>query len=77
MSKYAWNSVSLALNPFTPISSKRTFSQPFKEKCIGEVVRVDGIIIFLLSSEEAMKSQVLHTVCYVIFLVIEPGKKKG
>ena len=35
-------------------SPKSTFSQPFKEKCISEVVRIGSIIIF---SEKAMKSQ--------------------
>ena len=30
-------------------SSKSTFSQPFEEKCISEVVRIDSIIIFHLS----------------------------
>ena len=46
------------------LSSKSTFSQTFKEKCISEVARVDSIIIFHLS--KATKSQVLHTVwCYI------------
>ena len=30
-------------------SSKSIFSQPFKEKCISEVVRIGGEIIFHLS----------------------------
>ena len=30
-------------------SSKSTFSQPFKEKCISDVVRMGSIIIFRLS----------------------------
>ena len=30
-------------------SSKSTFSQPFKKKCISEVVRIGGIIISPLS----------------------------
>ena len=52
------------INPFTPISSKRTFSRPFKEKCIREVVRVDGIIIFHLSKLWIAKFSIL---CYVYF----------
>ena len=36
-----------------PSSDLSTFSQPFKEKCIGEVVRNSSIIIFHLS--KAMK----------------------
>ena len=35
-------------NPFTP-KLKRTFSQPSKDKCISEVVRIASIIIFHLS----------------------------
>ena len=42
------------------LSSKCTFSQPFKEKFIGEVMRIGSIILFSLS--EAMKSKFLHTV---------------
>ena len=34
-------------NPFTP-KFKSTFSQPFREKCISEVVRISSIIIFHL-----------------------------
>ena len=43
-------------------SSKRIFSQPFKDQCISAVVRIGSIIIFHLS----MKGQVLHTVWYHI-----------
>ena len=39
----------VGFNPFTLRSSKHTFSQPFKEKCIGEVVRVGGQYNHLLS----------------------------
>ena len=52
-------SIESSLTLFLP-SSKTTFSQPFKEQCIREVVRVGSIIIFYLS--KAMRSQVLHTV---------------
>ena len=31
------------------LSSKCTFSQHFKEKCISEVVRIGGILIFHLT----------------------------
>ena len=41
-------------------SSKSIFSQPSKEEFISEVVRIGTIIIFKF--EQAMKSQVLHTV---------------
>ena len=51
-------------------SSKSTFSQPSKEKCISEVVRIGSIIIF--QSESAMKSKVLHTVWCNI-----PGEAAG
>ena len=37
------------VNPFTPIRSKRRFSQLFQEKCTGKVVRVNSVIIFHLS----------------------------
>ena len=59
------------INPFTPIRSKRTFSQPFQEKCTGKVVRVDGVIIFHLSKLWKAKFSIL---CYVIFLVRLQGK---
>ena len=42
-------------------SSKSTFSQPFKEKCISEVERIGSIITFYLN-----KLQVLHSVWYHI-----------
>ena len=35
-------------NLFAP-SSKSTFSQPFGEECVGEVVRIGSIIIFDLN----------------------------
>ena len=47
------------------MSSKRAFSQPFQEKCIGEVVRVHGIIVFQLSKLWKAKFSIL---CDVIFL---------
>ena len=50
---------------FTFSSSKRTFSQPFIEKCITEVVRNGSTLIFHLS--KAMKSQILHTIWCTIF----------
>ena len=40
-------------------SSRSTFSQPFKDRCISEVARIGSLIIFHLS--KAMKSQILHT----------------
>ena len=43
-------------------SSKSTFSQPFKEKCISEVVRIGSIIILHLI--KLWKVLVLHTVMY-------------
>ena len=41
----------LSIQSFTlsPPSSKSTFSQPFKEKFMGEVVRIGSRIIFHLS----------------------------
>ena len=48
-------------------SSNSTFSQPHKEKCICEEVRIGSTIIFHPS--KPWKVQVLHTVCYVIFLM--------
>ena len=47
-------------------SSKSTFSQSFKEKCISEVVRIGSIIIFHLSKLWKAKFVIL---CDVIFLV--------
>ena len=47
-------------------SSKSTFSQPFQEKCISEVVRICSIIIFHLSKLWKAKFFIL---CDVIFLV--------
>ena len=43
-----WNSSSqfLISNPFTPKPRNYIFSQPFKEKCISEAVRIGTIIIF-------------------------------
>ena len=35
--------------PLTPKLKKVTFSQSYKEKCISEVVRIGGMIIFHLS----------------------------
>ena len=51
--------------------SKRTFSQPFKEKCKSEVVRIGSIIIFHLSKLWKAKFFIL---CDVIFLVRLQGK---
>ena len=50
----------------SPPSSKRTFSKPFKEKCMSEVVRIDSIIIFHLSELRKARFFIL---CDVIFLV--------
>ena len=47
-------------------SSKSTFSQPFKEKCISEVVRIGSIIIFHLSK---LWNATFSILCDVIFLV--------
>ena len=55
---YLWLSFS-PLNLSLP-RCKVTFSQPFKENCMPEVVRIGSIIIFHLS--KPVKSQVLHTV---------------
>ena len=52
-------------------SSKSTFSQAFKEKCISEVVRIVSIIIFHLSKVWKAKFFIL---CDVIFLVRLQGK---
>ena len=40
-------SSAFGINPFTvlPDSSNSTFSQPFEEKCISDVVRIGSIII--------------------------------
>ena len=59
---------------FLPFHSQRileVFSQPFKEECMSDVVRIISIIIF--SSHEAIKNQVLHT-CDIIFLLRLQGK---
>ena len=48
------------------LSSKGTFSQPFKEKCVSEVARICSIIIFHLSKLLKVKFSLL---CAVIFLV--------
>ena len=53
------------LNPFTP-SSKRTFSHPFKEKCISEVARIHGSIFHL--SKQLWKAK-FFILCDVVFLV--------
>ena len=47
-------------------SSKSTFPQPRREKCIIEVVRIGSIIIFYLSKVWEAK---FFTLCDVIFLV--------
>ena len=52
-------------------SSKTTFSPPFKEKCIGEVVRIGSIIISHLSKLWNTK---FFIPCDVIFLVRMQGK---
>ena len=51
--------IMLTLLLFVFPSSKSTFSQPFKEQYISEVVRIGSIIILHLS--KAMKSWILHT----------------
>ena len=63
----------LAALRFHSQDQKATFSQPFKEECMSNVVRIGSIIIFHLRI--AMKSQVLHTVlCDVISLVRLQGQ---
>ena len=52
-------------------SSKSTFSQPLKEKCISEVVRIGSITIFRLS--ELWKAM-FFILCEVIFLMRPQGK---
>ena len=47
-------------------SSKSTFSQPFKEKCTSEVIRIGSIIIFHLSKLWKAKFFIL---CDIIYLV--------
>ena len=48
-------------------SSKSTFPQPFKEKCISEVVRIGSIIIFIWVSyeKEITKFSLLFDVIFV------------
>ena len=47
---FGWNKVScLAATTFSLPSSKSTFSQPFREKCINEVVRIGSVVIFHLN----------------------------
>ena len=56
--------LSMCVNKFTPELKKYTFSQPCKEKCISEVVRIGSHNH--LSSDSAMENQVLHSVwCYI------------
>ena len=50
---------------------KSTFSQPFKEKCIRDVVRIGCVTIFYLSKLWKAKFSIL---CDVIFLVRLQGK---
>ena len=52
-------------------SSKSTFSQPVKDKCISEVVRIGSIIVFHLSKLWKAKFFML---CDVIFLMRLQGK---
>ena len=54
-------------------SSKSTFSQRFKKKCISEVVRIGSMIIFHLSKLWKAK---FFSLCDVIFLVRLQGKLK-
>ena len=54
-------------------SSKSTFSQPFREKCAIEVVRISSIFIFHLSKLWKAKFFIL---CDVIFLVRLQGNVK-
>ena len=56
----------IAQQPFHAQVQKSTFSQPFKEKCISDVVRIDSIIIFHLSKLWKVKFFIL---CDVTFLV--------
>ena len=53
------------------LSSKRTFSQPFREKCVSNVVSIGSIIIFHLSKLWKAEFSIL---CDVIFLVCLQGK---
>ena len=55
-----------AFKPFIPKLKKSTFSQPFGENYISEVVRITGINIFHLSKRCKAKFFIL---CDVIFLV--------
>ena len=75
---FSWNSLTRAwpdtvTNTLTLslLSSKSTFSQPFKEKCVSEVVRICSIIIFHLSKLWKVKFSIL---CGVIFMVRLQGK---
>ena len=52
-------------------SAKRTFSQPFKERCISEVARIGSIIIFHLGKLRKAK---FFTLCDVTFLVRLQGE---
>ena len=52
-------------------SLKSTFSQPFKEKCKSEVVRIGSIIKFRMSKLREAK---FFTLCDAIFLVRLQGK---
>ena len=52
-------------------SLKSTFSQPFKQKCLSEVLRIGSIILFHLSKLWKDKFFIL---CDVIFLVRLQGK---
>ena len=57
--------------PLSLLSSKGTFSQPFKEKCISDVTRICTIIIFHLSKLWTFKFSILRD---VLFLVRLQGK---
>ena len=47
-------------------SSKRTFSQPFKEKCISDAVRIGSVIIFHLKSYEKPGSSYCAMKCFTL-----------
>ena len=60
------------IKPFT-LKFNSTFPQPFKEKCISEVVRIGNVIIFHLSKLWKAK---FFIQCGVIFLVMLQGNFK-
>ena len=71
--QHRWKNILKAILTLPLPSSKSTFSQPFKEKCTSDVVRIGSIITFHQSKLWKAKFFIL---CGVIFLVRLRGNLK-